>query len=162
MKSLLRMVAKLSTSMDGVGGVILVVMMLLTVIDVVLRVWGRPITGTYELVAVSGAMVIGFAIPQTTRENAHIAVDILIYGQSKLFKDVFFVGTKLLGVVLFLVLAYFLYKKGNHLLAQGDVSQTLQIPAYPVAYVMAFCFFVESVVLLFEIPRRFYREGNHG
>jgi TRAP-type C4-dicarboxylate transport system permease small subunit len=162
MKRFLRIAARISTWMDNVGGVILVLMMLLTVIDVIMRLCGRPIIGTYELVAVAGAMVIAFAVPQTTYENGHIGVDILVEGRSKLVKDVLFVVTKLFGIALFLALSWFLYKRGNHLLKEGDVSHTLQIPAYPGAYAMAFCFFIESFVLLAEIPKRFYREAKHG
>ena len=39
--------------------------MSLTIADVVLRVFHKPIVGTYELVALSGAVVIGFSMPHT-------------------------------------------------------------------------------------------------
>jgi hypothetical protein len=38
-------------------------MMFLTVADVLMRAGGRPILGTYEMVALSLALVIGFSIP---------------------------------------------------------------------------------------------------
>ena len=36
---------------------------LLTLVDVILRGFKRPIVGTYELVALAGAVVIGFSLP---------------------------------------------------------------------------------------------------
>jgi TRAP-type C4-dicarboxylate transport system permease small subunit len=156
MRNFLRIAARISAWMDNIGGIILILMMLITVADVILREYGRPIIGTYELVAAAGAMVVAFAVPQTTRENGHISVTMLIENRSRWVKDVFFVITKLFGIALFLVLSWYLFQRGTHLLKEGDVSQTLQIPAYPGAYAMAFCFFVEAFVLLAEIPKRFY------
>ena len=57
------MVLRIGRVMDVVGGIILTFMMLITVLDVVLRFFKKPITGTYELVFLGGAVVIGCAIP---------------------------------------------------------------------------------------------------
>lgn len=153
MKRILDFGRRISIWMDNIGGSILVIMMMLTVIDIALRIAGRPITGTYELVALAGAMVVGFAVPQTTQENGHIGVDLLIQAVSPRARKIFFVITKIMGAVLCSGVAWYLYKKGSHLLEQGDVSHTLQIPAYPGAYVLAFCFAVEALTLLLQIPR---------
>jgi TRAP-type C4-dicarboxylate transport system permease small subunit len=147
--------------MDNIGGLILVIMMMLTIVDIALRIFGRPITGTYELVALAGAMVVGFAVPQTTQENGHIGVDLLVTALSIRARNIFFVITKIMGAVLCSCVAWFLYKKGNHLLERGDVSHTLQIPAYPGAYVLAFCFVIESLILLLQIPRLFLEGDNN-
>jgi TRAP-type C4-dicarboxylate transport system permease small subunit len=162
MKVLAEVFSRISIYMDNVGGIILISMMLLTVTDVILRLFGRPITGTYELVALAGAMVIGFAVPQTSRENGHIAVDIAIEGRSKMVKDIFFVFKRFLGIVLFALLAWYLFKKGHHLYIKGDVSHTLQVPYYPAAYGLAFCCLVELVVLLMDIFRKFTSEVKNG
>ena len=74
----LRIVTKLSNIMYACAGVMLSFMMVLTVADVVLRYLGRPIPGTYELVGLSGAVVIGFAIPYTSLVRGHIFVEFLI------------------------------------------------------------------------------------
>ena len=161
MKSMLNFGSRLCIWMDNIGGSILVIMMMLTIIDIVLRIIGRPITGTYELVALAGAMVVGFAVPQTTQENGHIGVDLLIQTLSPRARKIFFVITKIMGAVLCGGVAWYLYKKGNHLLEQGDVSHTLQIPAYPGAYVMAFCFAVESLILLLQILKLFLEETKN-
>ncbi len=57
----------------------------LTVMDVILRALRRPILGTYELVAFSGAVVIGFSVPLTSWLRGHIFVDffILRFSQGK-------------------------------------------------------------------------------
>jgi len=57
----LKLVSKVLNSIAG-GAV--TVMMLLTVADVLLRAGGHPIIGTFEIVALLLALVIGFGIPQ--------------------------------------------------------------------------------------------------
>jgi len=151
MNSLVAACKKLSAWMNALGGTVLFLMMMLTVIDVILRFFGKPITGTYELVAMAGAVVIAFAIPQTSWDNAHIFVDFLLENRSHTVKKVVISFTKLLGVILFVLLGWYLLAKANHLYRSGDVSLTLQMPYYPVAYGLAFCAYIEAVVLLLHI-----------
>ena len=50
MKRFLDAVKGASTALSAVAGAALAFLMLLTVADVVLRIFGHPIVGTYELV----------------------------------------------------------------------------------------------------------------
>ncbi|MBP1748455.1 MAG: TRAP-type C4-dicarboxylate transport system, small permease component [Deltaproteobacteria bacterium] len=162
MNSMIGAVRKFSGWMNGLGGIVLFLMMMLTVVDVALRIFWKPITGTYELVAMAGAVVIGFAIPQTSWDNAHIFVDFLLENRSRATKIAFGCFTKLMGVILFLLLGWYLLMKANHLFKSGDVSLTLQIPYYPVAYGLAFCAFLQALVLLLHIALLFKSGDNNG
>ncbi len=96
-------VRKFSGWMNGLAGIVLFLMMMLTVVDVGLRIFWKPITGTYELVAMAGAVVIGFAIPQTSWDNAHIFVDFLIENRSRAVKIAFGCFNRLMGIILFVI-----------------------------------------------------------
>lgn len=148
--------------MNLFGGIVLFLMMMLTVVDVIFRMSGSPITGTYELVAMAGAVVVAFAIPQTSWDNAHIFVDFLLEKRSRIVKVLFGCFTKFLGALLFALLAWYLFEKATHLFRSGDVSLTLHIPYYPVAYGLAFCFLVQSVALLLQIVKLFRSGDNNG
>ena len=161
MKFFLAAIGHVSVWMNTVGGIILISMMLLTSADVILRLFGRPITGTYELIALAGAMVVAFAIPQSTRENANVAVDFFVEGRSARIRDIMFVFTKTLGIILFVLIAWYLFQKANTLYRDGFVTSTLKFPFYPVAYGLSVCCLAESLVLLGEIFRRFRREVEH-
>ena len=50
----LRAVRAGSRTLTIIGGVSLTLLMLLTVLDVILRAFHRPVVGTYELVALAG------------------------------------------------------------------------------------------------------------
>lgn len=161
MKTLLATLDRADEWMNAVGGTVLVLMMLLTSADVILRLFGRPITGTYELIGLGGALVAAFALPQTTRDNAHVAVEFFSEGRSAQVKKVLFVFTKVLGIILFLLLGWFLYEKANVLWRDGFVTSTLKFPFYPVAYGLSFCCFLESLTLFGQIVRKLSGEVEH-
>jgi TRAP-type C4-dicarboxylate transport system permease small subunit len=161
MQTILKIALKSSKFLNAVGGVILVLMMLLTVVDVILRYLGKPITGTYELMGFSGALVIGFAIAQASLDDAHISVDILTERLSPMRKEILLITTKLIGLVLFALISWALFMKGHDLYKTGEVSLTLRVPYYPVAYGLSICSFVECVVLVSDILRIAFTGGEH-
>jgi hypothetical protein len=59
MKSFLDAVKGASSALAAIAGAALCFLMLLTIADVVLRILGRPIVGTYELVGLGGAIAMG-------------------------------------------------------------------------------------------------------
>jgi TRAP-type C4-dicarboxylate transport system permease small subunit len=142
---------RLGKWMNVVGGTVLALMMFLTVSDVVLRIFGKPILGTYELISLAGAVVVGFAIPKTSHDDAHVFVDILIVKLSAKVRRIFQVMTKFFGIVLFVLLGINIILKGNELHGAGEVSLTLHMPLYPVAYALGFCCLIECLVLFSQI-----------
>ena len=161
MQKFLSTTVKISKATNWVGGVILVMMMLLTVIDVILRYLGRPITGTFELMSFAGALVAGLAIAQTSMDGAHVNVDMLSQALPPQRRDVLLVFTKLVGNGIFALLAWALFLKGNDLYKTHEVSLTLHVPYYPVAYGLSFCSLVECLVLLSDILKTMFRGGEH-
>jgi len=61
-----------------IAGIAVIAMMLLSTADVVLRRFGKPIPGTYELVGFLGTIVVSFALGFTSLEKGHIAVELLV------------------------------------------------------------------------------------
>ncbi len=137
--------------MNIVAGTALVVMMLFTVSDVILRIVWKPIIGTYELVSLIGAMVIGFAIPKSSIDDTHVYVDILTGGLSVKARKVFRVITKFLGLAVFVLLGWNIILKGNELYQAKEVTLTVHAPLYPAAYLLGLCCLIESLVLLSQI-----------
>jgi TRAP-type C4-dicarboxylate transport system permease small subunit len=151
---------RLNGWMNNLAGVVLFLMMLLTVADVVLRMFGTAILGTYELVAVSGAVVVGFAIPQTSWEKGHVCVDFLIENRTGIARKLILAFTRLLGIGLFALLTWNMTLKAIHLYNTGEVSLTLHIPFFPAAFGLAFCFLIETFVLIADLVRVF-EGGEH-
>jgi TRAP-type C4-dicarboxylate transport system permease small subunit len=150
-KTLSAVAAGLSRFMYVVAGLALAGSMFLTVSDVILRSFKRPIVGTYELVGLLGALVIGFSLPQTSRVKGHVLMDFLTGSLSAGAQRVFHVLTRILGVVLFAIIGWNLWVLGNDFRESGEVTLTLQLPLYPVAYSIAICCFVECLVLILDM-----------
>jgi len=153
MKAYLRFVEQLSKVMNVIAGIALTFMMLLTVVDVILRRLGRAIPGTYELVAFSGVIVIGFALAYTTLVRAHVFVDMVTEKLKVRTRKIVLVFTKVVGTAFFIMLGINLIKDGFNLIQTGELSPTLQFPFYPIAFGLAVCSFVECLVLLSDIPK---------
>jgi TRAP-type C4-dicarboxylate transport system permease small subunit len=146
----------LSKYMDIIGGTMLTLMMLLTVVDVVMRYLGVPFMGTYELVSMAGAVVIGFGFPQTTMDNGNVNVDFLIERAPNPVKKFFLVCTKILGIALFAAMGYGLIAKAIELQSVNEASLTLRMPLAPLAYALGACSFVESLALFCVLIQGLY------
>jgi len=155
MQGLLRIVSKLSKWMNVIAGVALTFMILLTVTDVILRSFRKPIIGTYELVAFSGAMIIGFSIPFTSWLKGHIYVDFFILKLPQTGRKIFNIVTKCLGIGLFFIISSNLMILGMDLYKSGEVSPTLHIPFYLIIYGIGICCFIQCLVLLCDIVKVF-------
>lgn len=134
-----------------IAGMALAGSMFLTVADVILRISKRPIVGTFELVGLLGAVVIGFAVPQTSRMKGHVLMEFLVEKLPQPWTKVFRVVSRLLGIAIFVIIATQLWNLGADFRKVGEVTPTLQLPLYPVAWGISICCFVECTVLFLDI-----------
>jgi len=148
--NILRFISKL---LNTIAGIALTFMMFLTVADVLLRAGGHPIIGTYEIVALSLALVIGFAIPQISLDRGHVYMEFLLEKFSKRGKNLMNTFTRVLCLILFAFIGYNLFIVGAGFHASGEVSATIKLPFYPVAYGVAVCCLLECCVFIFDIVR---------
>ena len=153
MESLYGILLRVSRILGYIGGAALTFMMFLTVADVILRAGGRPILGAYEMVALSLAIVIGFTIPKVSLDRGHVYMEILLDRLSKRNKAILNTFTRILCILLFAMVGYNLFLIGNEFHTSGEVSSTLRLPFFPIAYFVGACCFVECFVFIFDIAR---------
>lgn len=146
-------IERFSKWMSYVSGCALTFIMLLTVADVVLRFFNRPIVGTFEMVGLSGAIVIGFAVPITSWIRGHIFVDFVINGFPNKIRNTFNVVTRITSMILFVLIGWNLFVYAYSLYKSGEVSLTRQLPFYPIAYGLGVCCFIQCLVLMTDIVK---------
>jgi TRAP-type C4-dicarboxylate transport system permease small subunit len=151
MEALSTITKRVSMFLNAIAGIALTGMMLLTVIDVALRGSGHPIMGTYEIVAMSLAIVVGFAIPQSSLDGAHVYMEIGLDKLGPTGQNVMKTITRLFCIFLFIYIGYNLFSLAGEFRTSGEVTATLQLPFYPVAYGAGVCCFLECWVFLMEI-----------
>jgi TRAP-type C4-dicarboxylate transport system permease small subunit len=99
------------------------------------------------------ALVIGFGIPQVSLDRGHVNMEFLLEKFSKRGRNVMNTFTRVLCLILFASIGTNLFNVAAKFHASGEVSPTIQLPFYPVAYGVAVCCLLECVVFLFDIVR---------
>jgi TRAP-type C4-dicarboxylate transport system permease small subunit len=155
MEGFLKTINGISRFLNIIAGISLIFLMLLTITDVILRGFKSPVPGTFEMVAFAGAVVIGFSVPLTSWLRGHIFVDFFILKFSQKGRDIFNIATRCVVIMLFFLIGWNLIKYGMDLQKSGEVSLTLQMPFYPVAYGVGVCCFVQCLVLVCDIVKIF-------
>jgi len=158
MKSFLAAVQAASSALAAVAAAALTLLMLLTIADVALRILGRPIVGTYELVALGGAIASGLSLPLPSWERGHISGDSFVARLPRLPRAVLNLATRLLVLGLFLVLGWNLLKYALDLRAAGEVTPTLRVPFFPVPFGVGLACLLECLVMAADILKIFRRE----
>lgn len=152
-KVLMRISDRISNWMEISAGVLLVLLMFITGCDIVGRIFGHPIPGTYEMVSFAGGLVIGLALPVTSRERAHVIVDIVTLRVSSRAGAILHVMTRLMVIALFLLLGYATVRMGTDFRTHGQVTPVLGFPYYPVAYIISGACLMESLVLVVDLVK---------
>jgi TRAP-type C4-dicarboxylate transport system permease small subunit len=141
----------LARKLDMLAAVAIVAMMCLTCADVLLRLFRRPITGTYELVSFLGALAVSFALAHTTAEKSHVAVSLVVRVLPQKIQGIIEGLVSLAGIVLFALISWQSVLYGMDCQQCGEVSLTLELPVYPIIYGIAFGAAVVCLVLLADL-----------
>lgn len=151
MKTFLQRVYKLSVTTQVIAGLALAFMLIVTLSEVILRSFGKPILGSYEIISFTGGIVFGFAIPYTSWTRGHVYVDFLINTFSKEKRRLIMITTRCLGILLFLFIGWNFISMGSDLYTNKEVSMTLRLPYYPIAYGIGISCFIQCILLFSDI-----------
>jgi TRAP-type C4-dicarboxylate transport system permease small subunit len=146
-----KLMNRLTIYMSAAAGVILVFMACLTFADIVMRIFGRPIPGVYEVVGFLGVALAAFVLPRSSLERAHVGVDFVYEKLSPKPRLVVKVCTRILVAAFFFVAAWFFVAMAQSFIATRSVTMTLKLPFYPVVYVLVIAFFVQGLVSIYQI-----------
>jgi TRAP-type C4-dicarboxylate transport system permease small subunit len=152
MKNVLKTLSfRLSAGMEIGAGIVLIGVMLLIGSDIVGRLFGHPVPGTYEIVSLMGGLIVGLALPATSRTKGHVSTDFLLEKLSKRSRLLLTVSTRCIGIILFLLAGWGIVMMGVRLKTSGEVTAVLAFPFYYAAYAVGGAFFIQTLVLLLEV-----------
>ncbi len=142
----------LARRLDMIAAMAIFAMMALTCVDVFLRYFFRkPIPGTYEIVALLGAVAVSFAMAHTLAEKGHVAVSLIVQLFPKRIQGIIESIISIFGIILFALIAWQSVLYGVDCQRVGEVSMTLQLPFYPIIYGVALGAGVVCLVLLVDL-----------
>ncbi len=136
-----------------ISGITLAFMLLFTMTDVVMRAFGKPIVGDFEIISFLGAVVIGFALPYTSLYRGHVIVDFFIELLPKRVRDWVEIATRIIGILLFLWISWNFILMSFDLMETHTVTPVFRLPYYPISFGLSFCCLVLCFSLFSQIMR---------
>ena len=96
-------------------------------------------------------MIIGLALPATSRAKGHVATDVLLGRLPARARRSLAVGTRVIGVVVFLLAGWGMVMMGIRLKVSGEVTAVLALPFHYVAYAIGGAFWMQTLILFSEM-----------
>jgi len=153
-----RITVSISKWLNGIAAVGLVGMLVLVIADIIgIKVFNNPIPGAIELTAFLGVIITAFAIAYTYILRGHIHVEFFVMRLPRRSQSVIASIVLVLGIALFVILAWRSYEYGLALQSKGEVSMTQKIPFYPFVFAIAFSCIPVCLVLLVELAKSIMR-----
>jgi TRAP-type C4-dicarboxylate transport system permease small subunit len=146
-----RFSALLRKSLMVAGGVALLALTLLATLNVTLRIFKAPVSGTYEIVSFLGAIVTAGALGYTQKRKDHIVVDILSEKFPAPVKRVLDGVSFAILLVLFSIVSWQTFVYGKRLLQTGELSETLKIAYHPFVFLTALGFAALALTLFLDL-----------
>lgn len=140
------------------GGIAVMFLMSLATINVVLRIFHIPYSGTYEMVSFLGAIVIAFALGYTQKRKDHIVVDILTERFSKQTNRVLNIISYSITMIFFAVVSWQIFVFGMKIAQSGEVSETLKIIYHPFIFSVSVGFAVLSLTIVIDLVKTIFIE----
>lgn len=117
--------------------------------DVILRRFGHPIKGAFDIVKIAGAVTLAAALPYTTAVKGHVAIEYFFHKLNKTGRIIIDTVIRLMGIALFAFLSWRSFIYGAELRQNGRVAQTLEnLPIFWVPWIIAFCCVVVMLVII--------------
>jgi TRAP-type C4-dicarboxylate transport system permease small subunit len=147
MKRLMAAVIKGDILLYGIAGAVLALMILLTLVDVISRNFGHPITGSMEIIQYSGSIIFSFSIPYATWMGAQVAVDLITQKLKPKNKKLLNAITRGIGILLFLFIAVNFFMYGLDVKKTGELTAGFKIPYYPFCFAISLSFLFQSLTI---------------
>lgn len=126
-----------NNAMAFVAGLALISMMFVTVLDVFLRAFAEPLTGTFEIVSWLAAVTAAFSLGYTQNYRQHVSIDLFVKKLGPRACSFIDAGVNLVSIVLFAAVSYKMFVYAGSVRASGSLSETMKVIYHPWVYLVA-------------------------
>jgi len=140
------------------GGLMIVSLMGITVIEVLLRYFlNSPIFGARDVSKLIMLTVVAFSVAYSARTGGQVSIELFsdLMGPRILRRAEVFV--RFIAIVMLIILAWRLWLSGLNASDFGEASLALEIPFGPFYFILSLGMLLYAVVLIAEIPH-FFRD----
>ncbi|HPY89350.1 MAG TPA: TRAP transporter small permease [Lentisphaeria bacterium] len=146
-----KIVTGLVLFLTSLAGLAVLLIVIVTCLDVILRRCGYPIPGAVDIVQIAACIAAICALPYTTAVKGHVAVEFFFQNLPRTAKIIADGFSRLVMMVLFSVMSVRCVTYGITLMHRNSVSLTLKIPLFWVLWVMAFSLAVVVLVKFYNL-----------
>ena len=137
MDHLTRFNAILNRGLAGVAGFSLVSMVLITVGEMVFRMFGYPMVGTVETIGWLSAVTTAFALGYTQIHQGHVSIDLFVNRLGTRPRAVVNMLVYLISTALFAIVTQHVFHYAGVLKETGSLSETMKVIVYPWVYMVS-------------------------
>ena len=120
-----------------VAGTSLVAMVLVTVGEMVLRMFGKPMAGTVETIGWLSATTTAFALGYTQIHQGHVSIDLFTRRLGPLWQVAVSGLVYLASTMLFVIVTWNVFRHAGVLRETGSLSETMKVIVYPWVYLVS-------------------------
>jgi TRAP-type C4-dicarboxylate transport system permease small subunit len=129
----------------------MVAMMTIVVVNIIGRMFGKAIIGTYEAVQLLIVVFVAFAIGYAAIKDAHVNMDIIVLRVSKPTQRVLAIISSIFTLGIWVLIAWFTLEFAGEQRLIGEHTIIMEWPIYPFRYIFALGAIVLCLVLLLVI-----------
>ena len=134
-----------------IAGAAVLVMIAVTGVDILLRIFGTGIVGAYDIVRIMGVIAIAFSLPYVTAIKGHIAIEFFYHRFSRTGRIILDSSVRTVSVGVFLLLAWRNILYGIMLLQSNQVMQTLPIPVFWIPWMISLSCLLMILTIVYHI-----------
>lgn len=145
------LISRLILILAYAAGLSILLMMGVTVVDVILRIFGIGITGAYDLVRAFAVLAVASALPYVTASKGHIAIEFFYHKcgrRGRLILDFLF---RVSALLLFALLTVHTFRHGISLFRSGEVFPNLGMPVFWIPFVISLSCALMMIVFVFHL-----------
>jgi TRAP-type C4-dicarboxylate transport system permease small subunit len=135
----------------AIGGFFLLGLTLLIVTNIVVRFFGPPIMGLYEIVQLILVLPISFALVYATVHKTHVFISVLVSRFTQRSQSIIQAFTYVLSLGLWVLITWASIWIIPQRIQSGEASLTIGIPYLPFRLVWVFALILFCLVLLIDL-----------
>ena len=137
--------------LTGAAGFLLILMMVLTCANILLRRFGLPLRGTFEIMGFLGAVIFAFSLAYSHEKKEHLYVSIIFDALPKGYRVWAGRVSGVVCLIFFSLLSFQLAGNALNLKEVGEVSETLHLAYYPVLFLLSLGILVLVIFMALEL-----------
>lgn len=133
------------------AGISILLMIIITVCDVILRIFNTGITGAYDMVRACGAVAVSCALPYLTAVKGHIAIEYFYHKCRRFWRIILDTILRVSSLAIFGILALKIFQHGMSLYKAGEVFPNLGMPVFWIPLLISFNCFLMMIVFSYHL-----------